>query len=91
MKALFYGQEYVVTEAYGDTVELEPLEGTSDQRISVSYADPTLIIDPTDGELAEAKAWRERMPRREEILDAQLEARIEAAEDYEDQLDHEQQ
>ena len=64
MKALFQGQEYFVTECYGSHVELEPVEGTEDQRITVDLGDKTLIVDPTDGELDAAKAWRERMPSR---------------------------
>ena len=64
MKAIWQGQEYYIIEDDGDGVLLEPATGTEDNRFYVSYSDPTLIIDPTDGELDAAAAWRERMPSR---------------------------
>lgn len=54
MKAILTSKAvlYSVVEDDGDGVLLEPVDGDEDQRIWVSYADPYLIIDPTDGDIA---------------------------------------
>lgn len=59
MKALWHHELYVVIENHDSVIELEPMDDdTGTQRVFVSFADPTLIIDPTDGDLDEAEAAR---------------------------------
>lgn len=56
MKALWQDRAWVVIENHAEFVELEPVEGEG--RVMVSFADPTLMIDPTDGDLDEAEQAR---------------------------------
>lgn len=41
----------VVVEDTGDGVILEPVDGDADQRFSVGYDSPYLVLDPTDDEI----------------------------------------
>jgi hypothetical protein len=56
MKALWRNELHVVIETYDSFIELEPME--SEERLTISLADPTLVIDPTDGDLDEAEVLR---------------------------------
>lgn len=56
MKAIYTPKPIycVVIEDDGDNVILEPVDGTIDNRFSVSLGDPGLNLDPTDTDLREA-------------------------------------
>ena len=56
MKAVWRHQVFVVIERHHAFVELEPVEGEG--RVFVPLADPTLVINPTDGDLDEAEMAR---------------------------------
>lgn len=52
MKVLVRGQLYVVVEAYGDHLEVKVDDGVT---ALIPYDEPTLIVDPTDDDLSEAR------------------------------------
>lgn len=56
MKALFGNELYVALGDDGANIQLERVD--SDERITVSLASPSLIIDPTDGDIDEAEGLR---------------------------------
>jgi len=58
MKALWHHKLFVIIETHDQTLELQPVDGEEHERSFVNYADPTLIVDPTDGDLDEAEALR---------------------------------
>lgn len=57
MKAIYTPKPdlYVVVDDDSDSVLLEPVGGDEDQRIWVDYSDPSLILDPTDGEIEDLR------------------------------------
>lgn len=53
MKALVRGELYRVVEVHGDHLEVEVDRGLT---ALIPYSEPTLIVDPTDNDLALAEA-----------------------------------
>lgn len=58
MKAIYTppSQLCVVIDTWGDFIELEPINGTPDERFTVPLGSPHLLLDPTDDEIDEMTA-----------------------------------
>ena len=55
MKAIYRPKDILcqVVETLGDSLILEPMDGTEDDRFTVRWEDEGLIVDPTDGDIEE--------------------------------------
>lgn len=58
MKAIYRPKDLlcVVVETLGDSLILEPIDGTEDDRFTVRWEDEGLMVDPTDIDIEELQA-----------------------------------